>query len=656
MAVELADINAFDSMDILEFLDFEPVMRLSKDVRMAARNLRSREIRYLVDTYYQIQDYRCQLANQIRALKEAGEPTEVVEWLYQQQYGLEQRLKSILNEWTNHNIVASWAKSITGIGPIIAAGLCAHIDITKAPTVGHIWRFAGLDPTVEWLPGQKRPWNARLKTLCVHPNCRVTTKRGIIPISEVRVGDWVLTHKNRWRKVTEVYTNWHQGPLFGLIGANCGNQVAWLTGGHPVYAAPVETWQSGRTFKVKESTQKDYGWYAVEDIQPRWKLLRPVVEERTNEIPVYKLEGVLKEGRIAAEGRWEGISAPKAVTIPAQIRLTPNLMRLFGLYIGEGHRNKTTLYWSFNENEKDLINFVIKQIKELTQTEPFVSHIPQNHCVQIGIGCKPLADLFTELLGNNGDDMRFPMEWLSLPDDLLQALWEGIIEAEGDHIGKYVGKRISLANIQLAHQVVALGLHDDYVYLDEIEPNGACRIHINQRQDREPRARKTLIFPIYVGPVYNLEVEEDHSYVVEGYAVHNCWKIGESFVKVKNNPKDVYGKIYEARKAYENEKNERGDYSEQAKLILSKKKIGKDTIAYQYYSEGKLPPGHIHARAKRYAVKLFLSAFHEIAYFVHYGALPPKPYVIEHLGHVDYIAPPNTHLIPGYQEARGMNI
>lgn len=300
MAVELADINAFDSMDILEFLDFEPVMRLSKDVRMAARNLRSREIRYLVDTYYQIQDYRCQLANQIRALKEAGEPTEVVEWLYQQQYGLEQRLKSFLNEWTNHNIVASWAKSITGIGPIIAAGLCAHIDITKAPTVGHIWRFAGLDPTVEWLPGQKRPWNARLKTL--------------------------------------------------------------------------------------------------------------------------------------------------------------------------------------------------------------------------------------------------------------------------------------------------------------------------------------------------------------------CWKIGESFVKVKNNPKDVYGKIYEARKAYENEKNERGDYSEQAKLILSKKKIGKDTIAYQYYSEGKLPPGHIHARAKRYAVKLFLSAFHEIAYFVHYGALPPKPYVIEHLGHVDYIAPPNTHLIPGYQEARGMNI
>ena len=28
-------------------------------------------------------------------------------------------------------------------------------------------------------------------------------------------------------------------------------------------------------------------------------------------------------------------------------------------------------------------------------------------------------------------------------------------------------------------------------------------------------------------------------------------KLGESFVKVSNNPKDFYGKIYQQRKAYE---------------------------------------------------------------------------------------------------------
>ena len=56
--------------------------------------------------------------------------------------------------------------SITGIGPVIAAGMIANIDIKKCQTAGAIWKFAGLDPTVEWKKGQKRPWNADLKTLC----------------------------------------------------------------------------------------------------------------------------------------------------------------------------------------------------------------------------------------------------------------------------------------------------------------------------------------------------------------------------------------------------------------------------------------------------------------------------------------------------------
>ena len=37
-------------------------------------------------------------------------------------------------------------------------------------------------------------------------------------------------------------------------------------------------------------------------------------------------------------------------------------------------------------------------------------------------------------------------------------------------------------------------------------------------------------------------------------------------LKVSNNPKDFYGKIYQQRKAYELDKNERLEYKEQADL------------------------------------------------------------------------------------------
>jgi len=118
--------------------------------------------------------------------------------------------------------------------------------------------------------------------------------------------------------------------------------------------------------------------------------------------------------------------------------------------------------------------------------------------------------------------------------------------------------------------------------------------------------------------------------------------IGESFVKVKGNDKDIYGKLYEQRKAYETAKNEAGDYAEQAKAKLEQFKIGKDTDAYKSYVQGKLPPAHIHARAKRFAAKMFLAHLHAVMYWNHHGTMAPEPYAIAHLGHVDKIEVPNA--------------
>jgi hypothetical protein len=124
-----------------------------------------------------------------------------------------------------------------------------------------------------------------------------------------------------------------------------------------------------------------------------------------------------------------------------------------------------------------------------------------------------------------------------------------------------------------------------------------------------------------------------------------CWKIGESFVKVSNNDKDVYGKIYKQRKDYEMAKNEAGDYADQAKAKLEKYKIGKDTDAYKYYSEGKLPPAHIQSRAKRYAVKIFLSHLFDVWYKLDRGQEPPKPYALAILGHAHEIEIPNLDVV-----------
>lgn len=120
-----------------------------------------------------------------------------------------------------------------------------------------------------------------------------------------------------------------------------------------------------------------------------------------------------------------------------------------------------------------------------------------------------------------------------------------------------------------------------------------------------------------------------------------AFKLGECFVKVQNNERDTYGKVYAARKALEIERNDAGAYAEQARIKLETFKIGKATDAYKAYSVGKLPPAHLHARARRYAVKLFLSHLHEVWYWHLFGVEAPRPYAFSHLGHAHRLAPPN---------------
>jgi hypothetical protein len=147
------------------FDDMTAVARLTKDLKAGAATLGRSEARYLVDAYYAMQKDRISDNNQDGALEKLGEPHAVLGWLADQHSTLEKQVARALAAYADADPVGRWAQTIPGIGPIITAGLLAHIDIKQAPTVGHIWRFAGLDPSVVWNKGQKRPGNAKLNTL-----------------------------------------------------------------------------------------------------------------------------------------------------------------------------------------------------------------------------------------------------------------------------------------------------------------------------------------------------------------------------------------------------------------------------------------------------------------------------------------------------------
>lgn len=141
------------------------IKRLGRDLIKAAQTLSKAEARYLVDGYYIAQEARKRADNQVRSMEQ--EPHLLLSWVSEQNTILENQVKRALDSYTDTMVSGVWIKSLFGFGEVLAAGLVAHIDIERAPTVGHIHSFAGMAGSGQkpWERGEKRPWNAEFRTL-----------------------------------------------------------------------------------------------------------------------------------------------------------------------------------------------------------------------------------------------------------------------------------------------------------------------------------------------------------------------------------------------------------------------------------------------------------------------------------------------------------
>lgn len=149
-----------------DVIEQDQVAKLNKDLLKSARTMTFDQARFLVDGYYLAQANRMREDAQIRSLTAGGEPSEVIAWFAKQSRVMEAQLKAALDVFSMSHRAGEWARSNLGVGPVLAAGLLAYIDIDIAETASNIWSYAGLNPTQKWEKGEKRPWNANLKVLC----------------------------------------------------------------------------------------------------------------------------------------------------------------------------------------------------------------------------------------------------------------------------------------------------------------------------------------------------------------------------------------------------------------------------------------------------------------------------------------------------------
>lgn len=132
--------------------------KVSDEIFKSVVTVPRNELKFLIDSYYQTQEYRKSTDNQIRSIQQGvdgegiDETPSMLRWLASNLYNQEKELKKAIEFWASGNKVCQWAMDTIGVGPIIAAGFMAYFDITNKQYAGQFWSYAGLnDNNNPWL-------------------------------------------------------------------------------------------------------------------------------------------------------------------------------------------------------------------------------------------------------------------------------------------------------------------------------------------------------------------------------------------------------------------------------------------------------------------------------------------------------------------------
>ena len=142
------------------------VANLIHALRANSKGLTREAARSLVRTYYQMQKTRILLGNRASALQRAELNSDHLNGIADMFMELEKEVAVWLDAFSGSHPVGVWARGQYGVGPVLAAGLLAALDMEKTPYVSSFWALCGLDPTKVWEKGKKAPHNPELKALC----------------------------------------------------------------------------------------------------------------------------------------------------------------------------------------------------------------------------------------------------------------------------------------------------------------------------------------------------------------------------------------------------------------------------------------------------------------------------------------------------------
>lgn len=427
-----------------------------------------------------------------------------------------------------------------------------------------VGRFSG-PQIVDKMFEKQRLFNSMIRVennACFTPDTLVLTEGGYKAISEINIGDMVWTHEKRWRPVTNV-----------IRGTSRTIHHVNVTGCVSVNATPNHWFRMrevGRTPGRNGGHHRPVGdamWVSVAFPE------KPAYVETA--VPV-----------------WKSIPA-----VFAESPVTHEIAFMLGLYLAEGHSTGSQVFFTFGRDEGHLADAVERAIRSMepgirirrtwgrgtlrivcnstrlarafsvfgkscSKTLPMStlgwSKVIREHVVRgwlAGDGCLRTNNAQTEWPKKFFSGCSISRNWMLWVRTSLFDLGYRPTLALSSHRSESVieGRTVRRSPIY----TLSLNAEDSFALRIRMD-HDAEAVHWPHIEDSMRRSNSQIVIDddgvwsrlnqsddylvdAYNGPVFNLEVEEDHSFVVEDMVVHNAQDFVRQFALQRNMSLPVDG-------------------------------------------------------------------------------------------------------------------